>query len=205
MTPRSYDMTARAAATEATRRNVVRAAMELHARDGVRATSWEAIAAEAGVATATVYRHFPLRSELIGACAREVFDLVRPPTPEEASVQFATMRDAADRLAHLARESAHCYARGEAWLHAAHRERDLDPDLEAAVALIQDSLHVLVDAAAGRRLAPTAHGTVFTLLDFPFWKSLVDNGLARRTAERTLIDLARAECVRLGLSPRGSR
>ncbi|MGH3362977.1 MAG: helix-turn-helix domain-containing protein, partial [Nocardioides sp.] len=118
MSPRKYEMTTRASATEATRGNVVAAAMELHARDGVRATSWEAIGRRAGVSTATVYRHFPASSDLVRACAREVFDLVRPPTLEEASVQFALMEDAADRFAHLARESAHCYRRGEGWLHA---------------------------------------------------------------------------------------
>jgi AcrR family transcriptional regulator len=200
MTPRNYAMRARAASTEATRARVVKAAMRLHARDGVRSTSWQAIATEAGVSTATVYRHFPAPSDLIQACARQVFDLVRPPTIEEASVQFALIDDAADRFAHLARESAHCYQRGEGWLHAAHRERDFDPDLAAAVSLIQDTLHVLVEAAARKRLGASAHATMFTVCDFPFWKALVDRGLSYRTAERTLIDLVRAETVRLGLS-----
>jgi AcrR family transcriptional regulator len=200
MTPRRYAMRARAAATEATRERVVDAAMRRHARNGVRATSWQAIAAEAGVSPATVYRHFPASSDLIRACARRVFDIVRPPTIEEASVQFALIDDAADRFAHLARESAHCYQRGEGWLHAAHRERDFDPDLAAAVSLIQDTLHVLVDAAARKRLGAGAHATLFTLCDFPYWKALVDNGLRHSTAERTLIDLIRAETVRLGLS-----
>jgi AcrR family transcriptional regulator len=193
-------MRARAASTEATRERVVSAAMRLHTTNGVRATSWQAIAAEAGVSTATVYRHFPASCDLIRACARQVFDLVRPPTIEEASVQFALIDDAADRFTHLARESAHCYQRGEGWLHAAHRERDFDPDLEAAVSLIQDTLHVLVEAAAGKRLAASAHATLFTLCDFPFWKALVDRGLSHRAAERTLIEIVRAAVVRLGQS-----
>jgi AcrR family transcriptional regulator len=194
-------MDARAAATEATRAAIVEAAMRLHAVRGVRGTGWPAIAAKAGVSPATVYRHFPTSADLVPACARRVFDLVRPPTPEEAAVQFATMVDAADRFAHLARESAHCYERGEGWLHAAHRERDFDPDVDAAVTLFQDSLHVLVDAAAGRRLSHVAHAELFTLCDYPFWKSLVDAGLDHRAAERVLVDLVRAETVRLGLSP----
>jgi AcrR family transcriptional regulator len=194
-------MDARAAATEATRASIVEAAMRLHAALGVRGTGWPAIAAEAGVSPATVYRHFPTSADLVPACARRVFDLVRPPTPEEAAVQFAAMADAAERFAHLARESAHCYERGEGWLHAAHRERDFDPDVDAAVTLFQDSLHVLVDAAAGRRLSRVARAELFTLCDYPFWKSLVDAGLDHRAAERVLVDLVRAETVRLGLSP----
>ena len=200
MTPRRYDMDARATATRATRASIVAAAMRLHAERGVLGTSWHAIAREAAVSPATVYRHFPASSDLIPACARLVFDIVRPPTPEEASVEFAAMDDAADRFARLARESAHCYQRGEGWLHAAHRERDFDADLDAAVTLFQDSLHVLVDAAAGRQLPRTAHAVLFTLCDYPFWKSLVDSGLSHRIVERTLVDLVRAETVRLGLS-----
>lgn len=200
VTPRSYTMRARAASAEATRERVVDAAMGLHAARGVRTTSWQDIATEAGVSTATVYRHFPASSDLIRACARRVFDLVRPPTIEEASTQFALIDDAADRFAHLARESAHCYQRGEGWLHAAHRERDFDADLEAAVALIQGTLHVLVEAAARTRLDSAAHATLFTLCDFPFWKALVDRGLSYPAAERTLIDVVRSEVVRNGLS-----
>lgn len=200
MAPRKYDMDARAEATGATRASIVEAAMRLHAEQGVTTTSWQAIAREAGVSTATVYRHFPTSAELIAACARTVFDIVAPPTPEAAAVEFAAMTDAADRFAHLARESAHCYRRGEGWLHAAHRERDFHPDLAAASTLFQASLHVLVDAAAGRRLPRTAHAVLFTLCDYPFWKSLVDSGLTHPRAETAVVDLVRAEAVRLGLS-----
>jgi AcrR family transcriptional regulator len=200
MTPRKYDMDARAAGTEATRASIIEAAMRLHASRGMRRTTWPAIAHEADLSPATVYRHFPTASDLVPACARMVFDLVRPPTPAEAAVQFATMDDAADRFAHLAAESAHCYERGEGWLHAAHRERDFDPDVEAALTLFQDSLRVLVDAAAGRRPSPVVRAELFTLCDFPFWKSLVDAGLTHRAAERALVGLVRAEASRLGLS-----
>jgi AcrR family transcriptional regulator len=201
MSPRRYDMKVRAASTEATRARVLEAAMWLHARHGYRETSWEAVGRAAGVSTATVYRHFPTTSDLVRACARQVFDIVRPPTLEEASEQFALMDVVGDRFAHLARESAHCYRRGEGWLHAAHRERDFVDDLDAVVTLFEDSLHVLVNAAAGRRLPGTAHATLFTLCDFPFWKSLVETGLSYRTVERSLVELVRAETVRLGLSP----
>jgi AcrR family transcriptional regulator len=198
MAPRRYRMTARSASVEATRVSLVRAAMRLHAEQGILSTSWDEIAASAGVSTATAYRHFPTLADLVPACARVVFDVIQPPTLEEASVQFATMTDAAERFEHLARESCHCYRRGEGWLHAAHRERDFVPELDRALALIQDTLHVLVDAAVGRKPSRQQHAVLFTICDFPFWKSLVDNGLGYAAAEAAVIDMARQQAERLG-------
>jgi AcrR family transcriptional regulator len=189
MAPRKYRMNARAEAVAATQARLVEAAKALHAERGVRATSWEDLAERAGVALATAYRHFPSLAELVPACARSVFDVIRPPTLEEASVRFAAMRDPSERLAHLVRRSVHCYTLGEGWLHAAYRERDFLPELEGALQVIQGSLHVLVRAAASRRLKKAEHALLFTLCDFPFFKSLVDAGLDRGAAERTIVDL----------------
>ena len=192
MAPRRYHMLARADAKAATRDRIVEAAKSLHAEVGVRATSWEQIAERAGVSLATVYRHFPTLDELVTACARSVFDLIQPPTLQEASVRFASMSDPAERPAHLVRLSVHCYALGEAWLHAAYRERDFLPALDAALQVIQGTLAVLVRAAAARRLRKAEHAKLFTLCDFPFYKSLVDAGLDRRTIEREIIQLMTA-------------
>lgn len=198
MSPRKYTMGARAAAVEETRTRIVGAAMALHAEQGVLATSWEEIAASAGVAATTVYRHFPGLDELVPACARTVFDLITPPTLEQASVQFAAMDSAVDRFEHLARESAHCYRRGEGWLHAAYRERDFSPALRSALEVIEGTLRVLVEAAAGRRLAAEDADVLFVLCNFPLWKQLVDAGLAYPAAERALIELVRDAVSRTG-------
>lgn len=196
MSPRRYRMGARSDAVAVTRARIVEAAMRLHTQEGVLATGWDDIAQAAGLATATVYRHYPSLTELVPACAREVFDLIRPPTLEEASVQFAAMGRPADRFEHLARESCHCYRRGEGWLHAAHRERDFVPELAAALTLIQDTLHVLVEAAAERPLDKARHARLFTLCDFPFWRSLRDAGLSYPATEGSVVDLVRAEAER---------
>jgi AcrR family transcriptional regulator len=189
MSPRKYNMSARADAKAATRSRIVDAAKALHAELGVRATSWEQIAERAGVALATVYRHFPTLAELVHACARSVFDIIRPPTLEEANVKFATLADPSERLASLVSRTMGCYLLGEGWLHAAYRERDWVPELDAALQIIQGTMHMLVRAAAGRRLGKLEHGVLHTLCDFPFYKSLLDAGLDRRAAEREIIRL----------------
>lgn len=202
MSPRRYRMHARAEAVGATRGRIVEAAKELHATQGVVATNWEEIAARAGVSSATVYRHFPTLAELILACARSVFDLIRPPTLAEAGVKFQSLRSPGDRLEHLVRDSIRCYREGEGWLHAAHRERDFVPPLDAALRVIESSLAVLVSAAAGRRLRQADIAALVVLCGFPFWKSLVDQGMSHSAAQSLVVRLVRSEVSRLGLDTR---
>jgi AcrR family transcriptional regulator len=52
------------------RERIVRAALELVRRGGYRAASMAAVAARAGVATGTVYRHFPSKSDLFAEVFR---------------------------------------------------------------------------------------------------------------------------------------
>ena len=199
MSPRQYQMGARAEAVAKTRAAIVAAARQLHAERGLVATSWDDIAERAGVSTATVYRHFPSLAELVPACAQTVFDLIQPLTPEQAAGVFASFERAADRFEHVARSSAHCYQAGADWLHAAHRERDFLPELETAMGVIEDSLRQLVTAAAGRRLTKADHGQLFVLCDFPLWWSLNTSGLSDRATEEAMVRLVHAEVERIGL------
>jgi AcrR family transcriptional regulator len=196
VSPRRYRMAARAGAIGETRRRIVDAAMVLHAGQGVVTTSWEDIAAGAGVSTATVYRHFPGLAELIPACAQSVFDMIKPPTYGEAAVRFSALESAAERLEHLVRESCRCYREGEGWLHAAQRERDFIPSLDQALVVIEDSLDVLVAAAVGEKVSPKDHSELVVLCDFPFWKSLVAGGLSYFEAEALVIRLVTTEAAR---------
>src|SRR5688500_5791576 len=59
MSPRKYDMSRRASAVAETRRRIIDATRALHTERGIAATSWDDIAARAGVGVGTVYRHFP--------------------------------------------------------------------------------------------------------------------------------------------------
>ena len=107
--------------------------MVLQARHGILATSWDAIAGRADVATATVYRHFPSLAELLPACADSVFNSTGMPTPDRAAEIFAGAGTPLARLERLVRGTCDCYARGEGWLNAARRERELIPAVRDAV------------------------------------------------------------------------
>jgi AcrR family transcriptional regulator len=192
-------MGVRADAVARTRAAILDAARELHAERGLIATSWEDIAERAGVSTATVYRHFPSLAELVPACARTVFDLIQPLTPDQASATFGALARAGDRFEQLVRYSAHCYRAGAGWLHAAHRERDFVPELDTALDVIEESLRVLITAAAGRRLTKADHGVLFVLCDFPMWWSLTAAGLPARMTEDAMVRLVHSEVDRIGL------
>jgi len=194
-------MAARADAVARTRAAIVAAARDLHTERGLVATSWEDIADRAGVSTATVYRHFQSLAELVPACARTVFDIIQPPTLEQAAATFGVLDEPGGRFEHLVRSSCHCYAAGAGWLHAAHRERDFVPELDAALQIVEDSLRVLIAAAAGRRLPKSDHSLLFVLCDFPMWWSLTAAGLSARAVEDALVRLVRAEVARIGLDP----
>lgn len=191
MTPRRYEMQARSRSVAETRSRIIEAATELHTERGVLATSWEDIADRATVAPATVYRHFPSLVELIPACARSVFDIIRPPTLEEAGAKFARLRTPAERLEVLIRDSVHCYSKGEGWLHAARRERDLIPAVGEAVRVQEETLRTLVRAATdGLDLSRRDLAVLYAFCDFPFFKSLMVSGVRRNAVAGVIVELA---------------
>ena len=200
MAPRRYRMDARADGVARTREAIVGAASELHAERGLAATNWEDIAERAGVSTATVYRHFPSLADLIPACARTVFDVIQPLTLEQAHATFGALERVEDRFEQLVRYTAHCYGVGAGWLHAAHRERDFVVELDTALGIIEDSLRILITAAAGRRLAKADHAVLFVLCDFPCWWSLRASGLPLRAVEDVMVRLVRSEVTHIGLA-----
>src|SRR5579864_2294070 len=119
MSPRAYSMTKRRSTVAATRRGIVQAAARLHSRHGALRTTWDDIAAEAGVSRATVYHHFASLSELIPACAQLAFELADIPTREEAGARFAELPTPEARLARFIDDTCTCYAAGAFWLRAA--------------------------------------------------------------------------------------
>jgi AcrR family transcriptional regulator len=164
--------------------------MILHAEKGLLGTSFEEIASRADVAPATVYRHFPSLTELIPACVKSIFDLVKPPTLDQASEMFADLTSPAARCERLIRESCLCYRRGAGWLHAARCEAHLIPAIGEAVRMMDSSLATLVRAALrGEKVSRQTERLLVALINFPFWKALIDTGMSRKEAEDLIAQL----------------
>ena len=65
--------TSRAQKKQVTRQALIKAATELLARNGIRATTLEAVAEQAGVHVQTLYRHFSNKGELFAALEESLY------------------------------------------------------------------------------------------------------------------------------------
>lgn len=192
MSPRRYRMDRRASASAQTRHRIAGAAVLLHARQGIAATSWDDIAAAAGVNRATVYRHFPRLEELVPACARIAFEAIDLPDPEQLRAALADLPDVGARLERIVRESCACFQRGADWLRAARREGDLVPSVAEVNAQISAGAAALVDAALGGAvLTDDALRVLRVLVDYPFWQQLRDAGIPADRVPDVIAGLAR--------------
>jgi AcrR family transcriptional regulator len=184
-------MSERAVQFHKTRDRIVHAAVRLHGEAGVRETSWEAIGKRAGVSTATVYRHFPTLESLIPACAEAAFAAgAQLPTSAQLAGMFKGLTTPSQRLERVVAESCRCYERGEGWLDASRKEAAGVPALADAIRTQDRALDAIIAAAIGGQTARARKGALKALLDFPFWKSLIDAGVPRAKAPAVIADLA---------------
>jgi AcrR family transcriptional regulator len=193
MSPRKYDMSKRAAATEATRRRIVDATRELHEAQGIAATSWDDIARRADVGVGTVYRHFPSLDELIPACGAVVMDIVELPDPAAVPARFEDVRGRRARLERLASDAFSIYERGADPLDRARQERELHPVLEETTKALEASLGALIDAALEPFDADDADRRVVrAMIDLSTWRALRAQGLAGEEAAQAVAQMLAA-------------
>jgi AcrR family transcriptional regulator len=192
-------MGARASAVADTRRRILDAAKELHAEHGLVATTYGDVARRAGVALATIYRHFPRLEELIPACASTIH-VLRPATPELAREIFGDERRPLARLELLLRGTCDCYARDAGWLRAARGEEDALPALRGVARVQRENLLLLVRAALeGTAASERTVRLLVALLDFPFWRSLRDAGFDEQEATQEVWALVRQQLGHEGI------
>ena len=167
-------MTRRASAVAQTRRRIIDATRALHTEQGIAATSWDDIAARAGVGVGTVYRHFPSVDELIPACGEVSMQIVALPDSAGVPALFDGIDAPAERIELLVREVFAIYERGAPELRAIRNEPDVHPHVAEAVEDLEASLAALVDAAG---ITPADQAVVRAMIDLGTWQALRDQGL----------------------------
>jgi len=193
-------MTKRAAAVAHTRQRIVDATLALHRERGIAATSWDDIAARAGVGVGTVYRHFPSLDELIPACGEIAMKVIALPEPATVPALFEHATEPAERIERLVREAFAIYERGAPALLAIRREADVHPRVAHDRDQLDASLSALIDTA----LAPLDatyqdRALARALIDLNTWEALRDQGLAPAESAAAISDmLARQLTARQG-------
>lgn len=180
MSPRNYDMSRRAAAAAETRRRIVDATRALHTEQGIAATSWDDIAARAGVGVGTVYRHFPSLDELVPACGELTMQVLALPDPESV---FDGLDVPAERIERLVGAAFAVYERGAPQLRAIRDESGVHPGVAEAGEEVEASLTALVDGALEPLGAtPADRAVARAMVDLGTWQALRDQGLERADA-----------------------
>jgi AcrR family transcriptional regulator len=178
MSPRKYDMTRRASAVAQTRRRIIDATRELHTEQGIAATSWDDIAARAGVGVGTVYRHFPSLDELIPACGEISMQVVAPPHPDGVRSLFDGVDAPAERIERLVREAYAIYERGAPELRVIRNEPQMHPSVAESGETLEASLTALVETAVEPlQITPADRAVVRAMVDLGTWQALRDQGV----------------------------
>ena len=164
---REYNSTRRRKAAEQTRRDILQAALKLHA-EGV--TEFEPLAREAGCSVATVRKHFPTKETLFQNCTRTFAEtLTLPDLPALAAMTQPQQRVEAS-VAELCR--IHEAMFGYAWL-SAHQRSD-SPTLDREMAAYEG----LADAVAEIVTPPDSARSALIrgLLDFLTYRAMRQSG-----------------------------
>ena len=183
-------MSKRAAAAARTRKRIVDATLALHGEQGIAATSWDEIAARAGVGVGTVYRHFPSLDELIPACGEVAMQVVAVPDPATVGALFEHATQPTERIEQLVREAFAIYERGAPQLRAVRRESDVHPRIAQDRDAFETSLAALVDAAlAPLDATPHDRAVARALVDLDTWEAFRDQGLTPAETVTTISDI----------------
>ncbi len=151
--------------------------MRLHGSVGPARTTISAVAEEAGVQRATVYRHFPTEEELFGACSAHWASLHPPPDADS----WAVIADPDDRLRTGLADLYAWYGSDEQMFVNTRRDATLAPAMAPTVERVRAGIAAMVDtlmkgrSERGRRrrrvLGAIRHATAFGT-----WYSLTREG-----------------------------
>ena len=179
ITPRTYTKRRRAESEAATRQRIAEAAMTLHGSIGPARTTISAVAEEAGVQRATVYRHFPDEAALFGACTAH-WHALHPPPDTAAWTEIA---DPSERLRMGLAELYAWYGSDVQMFVNTRRDAALVPSMERSVQAgrqrMAEMVEVLMDGRSERgRRRHRVLGAIRHAAAFGTWYSLTrESGL----------------------------
>jgi len=199
---RQYRKQQRAAGEEETRRRITEATVVLHETVGPLHTTVKAVAEQAGVQRATVYRHFPDEAALLAACSAHWLARRPPPDPRP----WAAIDDPDERTRTALRAMYRFYRESEAMLTNVLRDEPHVDPLKPLMGLMRDQLAAIAGlllkgrVERGRRRTRVA-AVLAHALDFDAWHSLSSHGLEDDEIAELMVALVRAAAATRGKLP----
>ena len=169
-------MSKRAAAAAETRRRIVDATRTLHTEQGIAATSWDQIAARAGVGVGTFYSHLPTLDELVPACGEVSMEIIALPSAGDVPALFEGLAGPRERIARLVAETFAIYERGAPELRVVRREPGAHPSVAEHEMAFAATLEALVDAALPGA-PPRDRALARAMIDLDTWQAMRTAGL----------------------------
>jgi AcrR family transcriptional regulator len=191
---RKYRKRRRAELEAQTRQRITEAAVRLHGSIGPARTTIKAVADEAGVQRATVYRHFPDEASLFDACSAHWASLNPPPDP----TAWEHTADPDARLRRALTELYEWYAWAEPMLTNTTRDAPLVPAMARPVERMgqtRDAMRATLmrghrERGRNRERVEAALGHALT---FGTWQSLIrQQGLEISDAVELMAGLVRS-------------
>jgi AcrR family transcriptional regulator len=163
------------------RERIVARTLELHNAQGIQATTWQDIAASAGVPVETLKAMFPTQDDLVRACGKHVLESLRMPPPDRAPDVFAGASSEHERIRRLVETLFGIYERGADGISTGRRERAEVPAARESMDLVETSFDALVTAALPRRDSASVT-SIRALTDLEVWRTLRDRGATPEAA-----------------------
>ncbi|MGB8623187.1 MAG: TetR/AcrR family transcriptional regulator [Paracoccaceae bacterium] len=184
---RKYQLKSRAKRQQKTRQRIVDAAVTLHQRKGIQATSMSDVADLANVGRVTVYRHFPDELTLTEACSAQYF--TDNPLPDVEA--WEDIADPSARLRTGLRETYSYHRSTRTMMSCVLAEARDHPVVAPYHAHWRRAAEVLADAwSAPAPERPVREAALAVALGFDTWRTLaVDNGLDDGAAVEVMIKL----------------
>jgi AcrR family transcriptional regulator/DNA-binding transcriptional ArsR family regulator len=156
-----------------TRERIVESALALHNTRGIQATTWQEIAASAGVPVETVETMFPTLDGLVRSCGEHFLETLRMPPPDRAGEVFTGASSDQERIRLLVETLFGIYERGADGIAVARRERAEVPALDESMDQLDTSFDALVtEALRPRRLDKPSVASLRALTDVEVWRTL---------------------------------
>jgi AcrR family transcriptional regulator len=165
------------------RERIVARTLELHNAQGIQATTWQDIAASAGVSVETLKAMFPTQDDLVRACGEHFLESLRMPPPDRAGDIFAGASSEHERISRLVETLFAVYERGADGISTGRRERAEVPAAGESMGLVDTSFDALVtEALRPRRPDSPSVASLRALTDLEVWRALRDQGATPEVA-----------------------